>query len=122
MFSFRNLTILFSLFLLTGCFTPTAFRNEYQRKINPDTTYQVTDFNDGFKLDMTYRTYETGGVSAKTTFTARHKIKELAAWIAEARKKKIKPIQIEDVESSHYFNSATNCSNWRGSVRAYYTD
>jgi hypothetical protein len=122
MLYFRNLTIVFSLIFLAGCFTPTAFRNEHQRKVNSDTSYEVTDFDDGFKLDMTYRKYEIGGVSPKTTFTARNKIKELAQWIAEARKKKIKPIQIEDVESSHYFNSATNRSNWRGSVRVYYTD
>ncbi len=118
----KKLIVLCLALCLTGCLTPPSFRRDFANKSGRYTTYKVTDYNDGFRIDMTYYKFELGGVSAKTTFTARTKIKKIARWIAEARKRKLHPIKIENVESSHYFNSATNHSYWKGTLRVYYAD
>ena len=60
------------------------------------------------------------GTGAESTFEARDKLRKLALWVAEARKKKIRPLKIEDVESSHYHNTATQYTSWRGNIRVYY--
>ncbi len=116
----KKIIILCLALYLTGCFTPHAFREKHSKKLGRDTTYKVTDYDDGFKVDMTYRKFEVEGTTAKTTFDARHKLKNLALWIAEARKRKLRTIKIEDVESSHYYNSASRQTHWRGNVRVYY--
>jgi hypothetical protein len=117
----KKLIILSLLLCLTGCLTPTVFRGAYAKRLGRYATYQVTDYNDGFKVDMTYYRFEPEGVSTKTTFEARNKLKELALWIAEARKRKLRPIEINDIESSHYHNSATRYGHWLGTVRVHYT-
>lgn len=114
------LTILCFLSLSYGCLTPPSFMGEYKDKGLPGTTYKVTDYKDGFRVDMTYFKYEHEGTTAETTFEARHKLKQIALWIAEARKKKLKPIEVKDVESRHYYNSATRHTHWRGNIRVYY--
>ena len=110
------------LFLAYGCLTPPSFQGEYKDKGPRDTTYKVTDYNDGFRVDMTYFKYEHEGTTAETTFEARHKLKQIASWIAEARKKKLKPVNIDDVKSRHYYNSATRHTHWRGYIRVYYAE
>ncbi|MDD5727086.1 MAG: hypothetical protein PHV59_00850 [Victivallales bacterium] len=108
----------------SGCLTPPSFMGEHGKKTgqNSDITYKVTDYKDGFRVDMTYFKFEYEGVEAATTFDARYKLKQLALWIAEARKRKLKPINIEDLESRHYFNSVTRHAHWRGHIRVYYAD
>ena len=116
----KKLIILSLALCLTGCLTPHAFRGEHAKKSGRYATYKVTDYKNGFKVDMTYYRFEPEGVSTKTTFEARHKLKNLALWIAEARKRKLEPIEMNDIESSHYHNSATRYGHWRGNVRVYY--
>ena len=116
----KKLIILSLALCLTGCLTPHAFRGEHAKKSGRYATYKVTDYKNGFKVDMTYYRFEPEGVSTKTTFEARHKLKNLALWIAEARKRKLKTIEMDDIESSHYHNSATRYGHWRGNVRVYY--
>ena len=118
----KKLIILCLALCLTGCLTPPAFRRDHDKKTGRHATYNVTDYDDGFKIEMTYYIFELGGVSAKTTFTARNKIRKIARWIAETRKRKLRPTKREDVESSHYFNSATNYSHWKGTLRVYYAN
>ncbi len=109
------------LICLTGCLlTPHRFRQSYGKKSGRYTTYQVTDYKKGFKIDMTYYKSEALGTSAEIDFDARNKLKKLVSWIAEARKRKIRPLKIKDFESSHYHNTGTQHTHWRGSVRAYY--
>ena len=119
-----KIIILFSLVLsLTACtIAPHRFRNDHDEKTGRHTTYNVTDFDDGFRVDMTYYKFELGGMSDGTIFTARHKLKNLVNWIAEARKRKIEHLKTKDFESSHYYNSVTNYSYWKGTVRAHYKD
>ncbi|MFA6716396.1 MAG: hypothetical protein WC082_03635 [Victivallales bacterium] len=116
----------FILLLLTlslaGCLTPHAFRGEYSKKLGPFTTYEITDYKDGFKLDMCYNKLETEGTSNASKFHARNRIKDLALWIAEARKRKLKPINIKDIESKYYHNSVTRKTRWRGELRVYYAN
>lgn len=116
----KKLIILLLALCLAGCLTPTTFRGEYGKKLGRYATYQVTDYKNGFKIDMTYYKFEPIGVSTKTTFEARHKLKNLALWIAEARKRKLRPIEIDDIESLHYHNSATRYGHWKGNIRVYY--
>ena len=116
----KKLIVLSLALCLTGCLTPHAFRGEYAKKSGRYATYKVTDYKNGFKVDMTYYRFEPEGVSTKTTFEARHKLKNLALWIAEARKRKLQTIEMDDIESSHYHNSATRYGHWRGNVRVYY--
>ena len=108
--------------LLTGCLTPHHFRERFGKKSGRYTTYQVTDYKNGFKVDMTYYKSDPGGTGGQTMFEARKKIKDLAHWIAEARKRKIRPIEENDVDSSHFHHILTQHTHWRGSVRVYYTD
>jgi hypothetical protein len=110
------------LLLAWGCLTPPSFQGEYKDKGPRETSYKVTDYNDGFRVDMTYFKYEYEGTTSETTFEARHKLKQIALWIAEARKKKLQPIKIEDIESRHYYNSASRHTHWRGNIRVYYAD
>lgn len=105
---------------LTGCFTPYAFRETHGKKSGRYTSYKVTDYKNGFRIDMTYYKFDPAGTGAEATFDARHKIKKLALWIAEARKRKIRPIRVKDIESSHYHNTASQHTHWRGNVRVYY--
>ena len=105
---------------LTGCLTPHTFRESYGKKLGRYTTYRVTDYKNGFRVEMTYYKFDAAGTGAATTFEARDKIKKLALWIAEARKRKIRPIRVKDIESSHYHNTATQHTHWRGNVRVYY--
>ena len=116
----KKLIILCLLVYLTGCLTPHAFRERHGKKSGRYSTYKVTEYKDGFKVDMTLHKFEATGVSAEATFDARNKLKKLALWIAEARKRKIRPIEISDVESSHYHNTFTQYTSWRGNIRVYY--
>lgn len=121
----HKITVLFilSAIFLSGCYwTPVKFRKEHTNKMGKYSTYNVTDYDDGFLLEMTYVIHEVGGISEKTTFTARNKIKALAQWIADARQRKIKPINVEDIDSCHVHNQGLSQSRWQGSVRVYYTD
>lgn len=117
----KNLIILSLALCLTGCLTPPSFRKEYKKKLGRYATYKITDYNDGFRIDMTYYKFEPEGVSTKTTFEARNKLKTLALWIAEARKRKLRQIETNDIESLHYHNSATRYGHWKGNVRVHYT-
>jgi hypothetical protein len=117
----KRLIILSLLLCLTGCLTPHVFRNDHGKKSGRYTTYKVIDYKNGFRVDMTYYRAEALGTGAEITFDARHKLKNLALWIAEARKRKLRPIKIKDMESSHYHNTATQHTHWRGNVRVYYT-
>lgn len=117
----KKIIILSLLVCLTGCLTPHRFRGSHAKESGRYTTYKVTDYKDGFKVDMTYYKFEALGTTAETTFDARNKLKNLAIWIAEARKRQIRPIKIKDIESSHYHNTATQHTHWRGNVRVYYT-
>ena len=105
---------------LTGCLTPYAFREKHGQKSGRYTTYKVTDYKNGFRVDMTYYKFDPTGTGAEAIFAGRDKIKKLALWIAKARKRKIRPIKVSDIESSHYHNTATQHSHWRGNVRVYY--
>ena len=116
----KKIIILALLVLLTGCLTPHAFRKRHGKQHGRYSTYKVTDYKNGFRIDMTYHKFDALGTGAETTFEAREKLKKLASWIAEARKKKIRPLKISDIESSHYHNTATQHTNWRGNVRVYY--
>lgn len=116
----KKIIILCLALCLSGCLTPPSFRRDYDEKTARRATHTVSDYNDGFKINMTYYAYELGGVSPKTIFTGRNKIRNMALWIAEARKRKLRPIKREDIESSHYFNSVTNRSYWKGVLRVYY--
>jgi len=107
--------------LLTGCLTPAHFRQRFGTKSGRYTTYNVTDYKNGFKIDMTYYKPDPGGTGGQTIFEARNKIKELAQWIAKARKRKIRPIKINDIDSSHFHHVVTQYTAWRGSLRVYYT-
>ncbi|MDD5698371.1 MAG: hypothetical protein PHH77_07115 [Victivallaceae bacterium] len=111
---------LFLALCLNGCPTPHAFRKDYTEKTGRHTTYNVTDYNDGFQLNMTYYKFESGGTSPKTIFDARYKLKQLAEWIAEAKKHQLRPVQMEEIKSSHYYNSVTGHTYWRGTLRVYY--
>lgn len=108
------------LCLLTGCLTPSSFRHRFGKKSGRYTTYNVTDYKDGFKVDMTYYKPDPGGTGGQTVFEAREKLKELAGWIAKAKKRKIRPIEINDIESGHFHHVITQYTTWRGSVRVYY--
>jgi hypothetical protein len=109
--------------LLTGCLTPSSFRHRYGNKSGRYTTYNVTDYKNGFKIDMTYYKPDPGGTGGQTIFEAREKIKELAGWIAKARKRKIRPIKMGDIDSGgHFHHIVTQYTTWRGSLRVYYTD
>ncbi len=107
--------------LLTGCLTPSSFRQRHGKKSGRYTTYNVTDYKNGFKIDMTYYKSDPGGTDGQTIFKARNKIKELAEWIAKARKRKIRPIEMEDIDSAHFHHVITQYTTWRGSLRVYYT-
>ncbi len=106
--------------LLTGCLTPYAFRETHGKKSGRYTTYRVTDYKNGFRVDMTYYKFDAAGTGVQTTFEARNKLKNLAEWIAEARKRKIRPLKTEDIHSSHYHNTATQHTHWRGDIRVHY--
>ena len=117
----RNFIILCLLISLSGCLTPHSFRQRHGTESGHNTTYKVTDYKDGFKIDMSFHKFEAAGTSPEINFDARAKIKKLALWIAEARKRKIRAIKIKDIESSHYHNTATQYTSWRGNLRVYYT-
>jgi len=117
----KNLIVLSLLLIcLSGCLTPHAFRERHGKTLGRNSTYNVTDYKDGFRIDMTYHKFDAMGTGAESTFEARDKLRKLALWVAEARKKKIRPLKIEDVESSHYHNTATQYTSWRGNIRVYY--
>jgi hypothetical protein len=118
----KKFIFLFLALSLTGCLTPNAFRGEHSNKLGPYTTYEVTDYKDGFKVNLCYNKFEAGGTSTNANFHARNRLKELALWIAEARKRKLKPIDMEDMESRYYHNSVTRNTRWRGELRVYYDD
>ena len=116
----KKLIILSLVLCLTGCLTPHAFRSDYAKKLGRYGTYKVTEYKNGFKVDMTYYKFEPEGVSTKTTFEARHKLKNLVLWIAKAHKRTLQTVEMNDIKSLHYHNSATRYGHWRGSVRVYY--
>lgn len=118
----KKFIILFLALALSGCLTPHAFRGEHSQKLGPYTTYEVTDYKDGFRLNLCYNKFEAEGTTAAANFHARNKIKDLALWIAEARKRKLKPINMEDIKSRYYHNSVTRNTSWRGELRVYYAD
>lgn len=117
----KNFIILCLLLCLSGCLTPHSFRKRHGIESGHNTTYKVTDYKKGFRIDMTFHKFEAGGTSQEINFDAREKIKKLALWIAEARKRKIRTIKIKDIKSSHYHNTATQYTSWNGNLRVYYT-
>jgi len=117
----KKLIIVCLFACLTGCLTPTSFRGRYAQKSERNTTYKVTDFKHGFRIDMTYYKFEALGTSSEINFEARNKLKKLALWIAEARKRKIRKLTTKDIKSAHYHNTVTQHTSWRGHVRVYYT-
>ena len=47
----KRLVVLSLLLCLTGCLTPHAFRSDHGQKSGRYTTYNVTDYEDGFRVE-----------------------------------------------------------------------
>lgn len=115
--------ILFLAILLSimgGCTRPMGYTNEPMQTYDHNTEYTIQDKDNGFTLTVYYERYQFIPESDSVLQACKSNLTAIAYEIAEARGKKIKPINEQRIKVSMGRNGLTGITSCSASVPLEY--
>lgn len=89
-------------------------------KSDKDTSYRVDDHPDGFTLTVYYSRYQFVPESDAVALAGKSALLSTAYEIADARGKKIQPINEQRIKMSMGRNGVSGITSWTGTVKVFY--
>lgn len=98
---------------LVGCATPMTYTNASFTPYDKDTEYAVEEKPDGFDITVNYSRYQFVPESSAVALACKSALTNIAYETAEKRKRKIAPINDQQIKIStgrNLINGVTTCS------------
>lgn len=115
-----TLAALVLAFMLTSCATPVGYSEKPLARIDKNTTYRVDDHPDGFTITVYYSRYQFIPESDAVAQAGRSALTSTAYDIADARGRKIEPINEQRIKMSMGRNGVSGITSWTGTVKVFY--
>lgn len=106
--------------LLSGCTTPIGYSEKPFVRVDRDTSYQLDEHPDGFTVTVYYSRYQFIPESDAVSTAGKSALLATAYEIADARGKKIQPINEQRIKMSMGRNGISGITSWSGTVKAFY--
>lgn len=107
-----SLTII-ALAMLAGCATPVSYTNAPFTTYDRDTEFAIEEKSDGFDITVNYSRYQFIPESTVVALACKSALTTIAYEAAEKRKRKIAPINDQQIKIStgrNLINGVTTCS------------
>jgi hypothetical protein len=103
-----------------GCATPVGYTEKPLARADKDTSYRVDEHSDGFTLTVFYSRYQFIPESDAVVSAGKSALLNTAYDVAEARGKKIQPINEQRIKMSMGRNGLSGITSWTGTVKVFY--
>jgi hypothetical protein len=117
---FHRLAVAAVIACVAGCATPLGYTERPLQRYDRDTTYRVDDHESGFTVTAYYSRYQFIPESDVVAVAGKSTLLNIAYDVAEARGRKIEPINEQRVRMSMGRNGVSGATSWSGSVKAFY--
>jgi hypothetical protein len=106
--------------MLVSCATPVGYTEGAMTRIDKDTSYRTEETEDGFTLIVFYSRYQFVPESDAIAQAGKSALLSAAYDVAEARGKRIKPINEQRIKMSMGRNGLSGVTSWTGTVRVFF--
>lgn len=109
-----------ALCLIGGCATPVGYTEKPLARSDKNTSYRVDDDQDGFTISVYYSRYQFVPESDAVAQAGKSALLSTAYDVAEARGRKIQPINEQRIKMSMGRNGLSGITSYSGTVKVYY--
>ncbi len=105
--------LFFCILILFACGIPVSYTNQPLQTYDKDTEYRIDDIENGFTINIYYSRYQMFPESSVVAASCKSALTSIAYEYAEAKGKKIKPINEQRIKISmgrSEFTGITSCS------------
>lgn len=106
--------------VLCSCATPVGYTEQPLQRADKDTTFRLDEHADGFTVTVYYSRYQFVPESDAVAMAGKSALLSKAYEIADARGKRIAPINEQRIKMSMGRNGLSGITSWSGTVRVFY--
>lgn len=106
--------------ILGGCATPVGYTEKSLSRSDKDTSYRVDEHEDGFSITVYYSRYQFIPESDAVAQAGKSALLSTVYDVADARGKKIQPINEQRIKMSMGRNGLSGVTSWTGTVKVFY--
>ena len=103
-----------------GCASPVSYTEKSLTRVDKDTSYRIDEHEYGFTITAYYSRYQFIPESGAVAQAGKSALLSTAYDVAEARGKKLQPINEQRVKMSMGRNGVSGITSWTGTVQVFY--